>query len=122
MDSADGPARVEAPSRDPAPRWKRSPDISYLRVRSADFQSAFNVFAATKPTTSRRSGLLAFRAEHEICGVAAPRQSAALFGFPAKLDQRGQSQWRLSAESKVVFWELRAGRPVNPQPRKSEQQ
>ena len=41
------------------------PDISHLRVRSADFQSAFSVIATVKPTASRRSGLLAFRMEHE---------------------------------------------------------
>ena len=46
-----------------------NPHISCFLVRSADFQSAFSVIATAKPTASRRSGLLAFRAEHEISGL-----------------------------------------------------
>jgi protocatechuate 3,4-dioxygenase beta subunit len=45
-----------------------SPDISHFRIRSADFQSAFSVIVAAKPTASRRSGLMAFRAKCEISG------------------------------------------------------
>jgi UDP-N-acetylglucosamine--N-acetylmuramyl-(pentapeptide) pyrophosphoryl-undecaprenol N-acetylglucosamine transferase len=45
------------------------PHISHFRIRSADFQSAFTGIAARKPTASRRSGLSAFRAEHEISGL-----------------------------------------------------
>ena len=45
--------------------------ISHFRIRSADFQSAFTGIAATKPTASRRSGLSAFRAAHEISGLIA---------------------------------------------------
>jgi hypothetical protein len=47
-----------------------SPHISCFLVRSADFQSAFSVIATAKPTASRRSELLAFRAECEISGPA----------------------------------------------------
>ncbi len=42
-----------------------SPHISHFWIRRADFQSAFTGIAATKPTASRRSGLSAFRAEHD---------------------------------------------------------
>jgi hypothetical protein len=46
-----------------------NPHLSHFRVRSADFQSAFSVIATVKPAASLRSGLLAFRADHGICGL-----------------------------------------------------
>ena len=50
-------------------RISSTPDISHFRIGSADFQSAFSAIATAKPTASRRSGLLAFRAGHEISGL-----------------------------------------------------
>ena len=44
-------------------------DFSHFRVRSADFESAFSVIATAKPTASRRSGLLAFRATYDMSGL-----------------------------------------------------
>ena len=46
------------------------PSHCLFRVWSADFQSAFMVIAISKPTASRRSGLWAFRAKHEISGLS----------------------------------------------------
>jgi hypothetical protein len=43
--------------------------ISHFPLRSADFQSAFSVIASAKPTASRRSRMLAFRAGPEISGL-----------------------------------------------------
>jgi hypothetical protein len=52
------------------PEQAVSRDISHSRFRSADLQSAFTVVASFKPTASRRSRLSAFRARHEISGLA----------------------------------------------------
>ena len=50
------------------------PDISRFWVRSPDFQSAFGVIVTGKPTASRRSGLLEFRAEREITGLVSAKR------------------------------------------------
>ena len=78
-----------------------SPDISYLRVRSADFEPAFDVFATIEPTRSRRSGLLAFCAEHEISrpGRSAVQHSTTPTGkagpalFPSRRDAAATLFW-----------------------------
>ena len=71
-DSARGRAR--RPARTAVPGLGVGPVISRLPVRSAHFQSAFRVIAAGKPAASRRCGLPAFLARHEISGSKPPSQ------------------------------------------------
>jgi hypothetical protein len=50
-----------------------NPDVSHFRFRSADFDPAFSVIANPKPAASRRSGMKAFRAGHELSGLVRNR-------------------------------------------------
>jgi len=111
--------RYSRPERATMPGLGVAPDISRLPDRSPDFQSAFRVIVIVKPTASRRSGLPAFLAGHEMSGPKAPSKFQLISdGFtcfqPVALPVSGRNRQTRHSWNRPVHPSSFAPRPSSP--------